>query len=159
MYLCYIDESGTPDVPGNTSHFILAGVSIPIWHWRDADREISGVLSRYGLKDEELHTAWILRKYLEQNRIPGFEAMAHGQRRSEVQRYRHEHLLGLQRANKHKAYRQTRKNYRHTQEYIHLSFAERKALVLEVAKTVSSGVLAAGGSLLVRPNGTFFCRL
>ena len=20
MYLCYIDESGTPDVPGNTSH-------------------------------------------------------------------------------------------------------------------------------------------
>ena len=24
MYLCYIDESGTPDIPGNTSHYVLA---------------------------------------------------------------------------------------------------------------------------------------
>ena len=31
MYLCYIDESGTSDIPGNTSHFILAGLSLPIW--------------------------------------------------------------------------------------------------------------------------------
>jgi hypothetical protein len=33
MYLCYIDESGTPESSGNTSHFVLAGISIPIWHW------------------------------------------------------------------------------------------------------------------------------
>ena len=33
MYLCYIDESGTSDIPGNTSHLILAGLSLPIWHW------------------------------------------------------------------------------------------------------------------------------
>ena len=67
MYLCYIDESGTPDVPGNTSHFILAGISIPIWHWRSADRSISTILRRYGLGGEELHTAWVLRSYLEQS--------------------------------------------------------------------------------------------
>jgi hypothetical protein len=47
MYLCYIDESGTPEIPGNTSHFILAGLSIPIWHWRSADRGITMILRRY----------------------------------------------------------------------------------------------------------------
>ena len=57
MYLCYIDESGTPEIPGNTSHFVLAGLSMPIWHWRDADREITQVLARYGLADQEFHTA------------------------------------------------------------------------------------------------------
>lgn len=137
MYLCYIDESGTPDVPGNTSHFVLAGVSIPIWHWRDADREVSRVLSAYGLADEELHTAWLLRTYLEQSRIPGFDAMSRTKRRSEVDRYRNAHLLSLQRANRSKTYRQVRKNYRHTQGYVHLTLAERQTLVLEVAKTVS----------------------
>ena len=40
MYLCYIDESGTPDVPGNTSHYVLAGVSIPVQYWRDCDEEL-----------------------------------------------------------------------------------------------------------------------
>lgn len=59
MYLCYVDESGTSEVPGNTSHFVLAGISIPIWHWRDADRSVSAVLARYGLAAEEVHTAWI----------------------------------------------------------------------------------------------------
>ena len=63
MYLCYIDESGTPDIPGSTSHFVLAGISIPIWHWRDADREISRIMNRYGLAGEELHTAWLLPGY------------------------------------------------------------------------------------------------
>ena len=29
MQLCYIDESGTPDVLGNTSHYVLAGISVP----------------------------------------------------------------------------------------------------------------------------------
>ncbi len=29
MFLCYIDESGTSNIPGNTSHFILAGLAIP----------------------------------------------------------------------------------------------------------------------------------
>ena len=45
MYLCYLDESGTTGASmGDTSHFVLAGLSIPIWHWRDADREVSRVL-------------------------------------------------------------------------------------------------------------------
>lgn len=137
MHLCYIDESGTPDVPGNTSHFVLAGVSIPIWHWRDADREISGILTKYGLAGEELHTAWLLRTYLEQSRIPGFEKLGWQDRRREVTRYRNGHLLRLQQQQKSKAYRQARKNYRQTEAYIHLTRDERRQLVQEIADAVS----------------------
>ena len=44
MYLCYIDESGTPDIPGNTSHYVLAGLSVPISYWKSCDKEIESVL-------------------------------------------------------------------------------------------------------------------
>ena len=67
MYLCYIDESGTPDVPGNTSHYVLAGVSIPVQYWRDCDKDIEAIKADYDLSDEEVHVAWMLRSYPEQN--------------------------------------------------------------------------------------------
>ena len=137
MYLCYIDESGTSDTPGNTSHFVLAGVSLPIWHWRDADRDIMAIKIRYGLADEEIHTAWLLRKYLEQSRINNFDALSRAQRRSEVTKSRTSHLLQLQKSNSNRAYRQARKNYAHTNAYIHLTLQERQHLVEEVADCVS----------------------
>ncbi|MFH0778559.1 MAG: DUF3800 domain-containing protein [Candidatus Eisenbacteria bacterium] len=77
MYLCYVDESGTSSVPGNTSHFVLAGLCVPIWHWKDCDREIADIKNRYSIGDSEIHAAWILRKYLEQSKIPRFEFLSH----------------------------------------------------------------------------------
>ena len=71
MYLCYVDESGTPDVPGNTSHYILAGISVPIWHWKTCDAEVERIKAKYDLPGEEIHVAWLLRSYIEQARIPG----------------------------------------------------------------------------------------
>ncbi len=137
MYLCYIDESGTPDVPGNTSHYVLAGISIPIWHWHAADREIAAILSHYGLAGEELHTAWILRSYLEQYRIPNFEQLTRDQRRNAVQRERNQELLKLQHAGKSKAYQQQKKTFAHTRAYIHLTRDERRQLIRDVADCVS----------------------
>ncbi len=55
MYLCHMDESGTPDIPGNTSHFILVGLSIPVWHWKKCDREIAQLKRKHFLGDEEIH--------------------------------------------------------------------------------------------------------
>jgi hypothetical protein len=138
MYLCYIDESGTSDIPGNTSHFVLAGLSIPIWHWRTADRDISDTLSHYGLSGKELHTAWLLRNYLEQSRIPGFDQLSHASRRAAVEQARTRELLRLQ-ANpqKRKAYQQQKKNFAHTNPYVHLTRQERLDLVREVADKVS----------------------
>lgn len=115
VYLCYIDESGTPEVPGNGTHFVLAGVSIPISYWRQADRQVSLILSRYGLENEELHTAWIARKYLEQSKITNFEKLDWSDRRSAVTRYRTAELLRLQKLRSSKPYRQAKKNYAHTE--------------------------------------------
>jgi hypothetical protein len=138
MYLCYIDESGTSEIPGNTSHFVLAGLSLPIAYWRQADRDISLVLGRYELENEEFHTAWPLRRYLEQSKIPDFDDLDWKARRSAVQQYRNRQLLRLQSIGNSGAYKQVKKNYRHTHSYIHLSHAERLAVARDVADTVGT---------------------
>ncbi|MCF8092723.1 MAG: DUF3800 domain-containing protein [Desulfotignum sp.] len=137
MYLLYIDESGTPAIPANTSHFILAGISVPIWHWKDCDREISEVKKKYYLTGKEIHTAWILRKYLEQSRIPNFDTLTHDQRVTEVSKARRAYLLDLQRNGKNKTYKQTKKNYKKTESYIHLTYDERIAFIKNLAECVS----------------------
>ncbi len=138
MHLCYIDESGTSSIPGNTSHFILAGISIPIYHWRDADREISRILARVGLSDAEVHTAWVLRNYPEQSKIPNFEGLNWDARRSAVERYRTTHLLNLQKQQKIKTYKQIKKNYIKTSSYIHLTRDERRQLISDIATCVGN---------------------
>jgi hypothetical protein len=137
MYLCYIDESGTPEIPGNTSHFVLAGLSIPIWHWRDADREITAVLARYGLAEQEFHTAWLMKSYFEQSKINGFDAMPWAARRAAVEQERTKNLLRLQRLQRSSTYRKAKKDYAHTKPYIHLTHADRVSLVREVADVIS----------------------
>lgn len=138
MYLCYIDESGTSSIPGNTSHFILAGISVPIWHWKDCDRDLRSLKERYDLKDAEIHTAWMLRKYRAQHLVPNFDDLDYFQRRSEVNRLRKTELLQLQSSPKRKLHRQTKKNYKHTADYIHLTLTERREFISKVAECVSS---------------------
>lgn len=84
VYFCYIDESGTPQIPGNTSHYVLCGISIPVKDWKKCDIAINKIKSKYGLADMEIHTGWIIRSYLEQTKISGFEQMSYEDRRSEV---------------------------------------------------------------------------
>ena len=138
MYLCYIDESGTSTVPGNTSHFVLAGLTVPIWHWQDCDREIRGVTRRFGIEHAELHTAWMLRPYLAQRKIRNFESLNFESRRSEVDRYRRAELLRLQKKpGRAKTYRQMKKNYKKTEAYVHLTYAERQQCISDIARCVS----------------------
>jgi len=132
-----MDESGTPDVPGNTSHYVLAGVSIPVQYWKSCDKDIERVKAKYGLAGKEIHVAWLLRDYLEQNRIPGFEALNHSQRIQQVNSFRNTELLRLQRTNI-PLYRQTRKTYKKTESYIHITRKERQSFVRELAQVVAS---------------------
>jgi hypothetical protein len=137
MYLCYIDESGTSDIPGNTSHFILAGFSIPVLHWKDCEQEISNIKKKYGVENAEIHIAWMLRKYNEQMDINNFSSLDYFQRKSEVTQQRKKEILRLQRENKPALLKQTKKNFIKTENYIHLSFEERKALILDIAGCIS----------------------
>ena len=102
------------------------------------DSEFSQVLGRYGLENEELHTGWLARKYLEQVRITGFEALDWASRRSAVDRARTAHLLALQKQQNHNAYKQAKKNYAHSRAYTHLTFHERIDALRAVADTIGS---------------------
>lgn len=138
MHLCYVDESGTPDLPGNTSHFVLAGLSIPIRRWKECDEQITSVKDRFRLAGKEIHAAWIARAYPEQRAIRDFGAQSDAERRSRIDQYRQQELLRLQRSGNSKQYRQTKKNYRHTDAYVHLAHAERLDLLRALADTVAS---------------------
>jgi hypothetical protein len=137
VYFCYIDESGTPEIPGNTSHYVLAGLSIPISFWKKCEKGIDGIKARYNLAGAEIHTGWIIRKYLEQSRIKDFDTLSYTQRRYEVERLRNIELLNLQRS-KNKSLKQTRKNHRQTEAYIHLTYQERIDFIKELADLVGS---------------------
>ncbi len=138
VYFCYVDESGTPEVPGNTSHYVLAGLSIPISFWKKCEIGISKIKQKYDLQSLEVHTGWIVRKYLEQSKIVGFETMDYAQRRHEVLSRRKAELLKLQKSPNKNLYKQTRKNYRQTEGYIHLTHDERIAFIQELADLVGS---------------------
>ena len=137
MFLLYLDESGTPEVPGTSSFFVLCGISVPIWHWRDCERDIYAIRREYDLEDCEIHTAWMLRPYLEQSKIPRFETLSWAKRRSESHRARNAHLLELQKSGRSKALRQAKKNYRKSEAYIHLTFEQRLEFVRRVADAVA----------------------
>jgi len=63
MYFCYLDESGTPQLGAQTSHFILLGVAIPAAAWHEKDRRVNIIKARHGLKDAEIHTGYIARRF------------------------------------------------------------------------------------------------
>lgn len=136
VYFCYIDESGTPEVPGNTSHYVLTGLSIPISYWKKCEIGIAKIKRKYELQDSEVHTGWIVRKYLEQSRILGFDEMGYTQRRYEVQKLRKAEILKLQKSQNKSHYKQTRKNFRQTESYIHLTHNERILFIQELADLV-----------------------
>jgi Protein of unknown function (DUF3800) len=138
MIFCYIDESGTPDIPGNTSHYVLAGLAIPIHKWKNCEIEIQKLKNRYNLDHAEIHTGWLLWPYLEQSKIAGFEAMNYAARKYEVEKYRNTELLRLQAPKTQKQYHKTKKNYKATSSYIHLTFNERKQFVKEIATLIGN---------------------
>lgn len=138
VFFCYIDESGTPEIPGNTSHYVLSGLSIPISYWKLCESKIASIKRKYALPDGEIHTAWIVRKYIEQSKVQGFDGMNHAQRRHEVEKLRKAELLRLQKSPNRNHYKQTKKNYRQTDAYIHLTHAERMDLINELADLVGS---------------------
>ncbi len=138
MYLCYVDESGTPDIPGNTSHFILSGIALPIGRWKESDQQIGIIKDRNRLRGTELHTAWLARSYREQRVIPNFDRLSDDERRRQVAQFRNAELLRLQRANNRNLYQRTKKFFKKTSEYVHLTHAERIAFLQQVADRVGS---------------------
>jgi hypothetical protein len=66
MYILYVDESGVEQIEAGTSHFILLGLMIPEEHWKSLDTALENTKDKYGLREIKIHTAWICRRYAEQ---------------------------------------------------------------------------------------------
>lgn len=138
VYFCYIDESGTPQVPGNTSHYVLCGISIPVNCWKKCDTSINKIKAKYGLLDNEIHTGWIIRPYIEQTKIPNFEILSYENRRSEVLKQRRAEIFRVKKKKDSKALKQLKKNYRQTEAYIHLTYNERIDFIKEIADQIGN---------------------
>lgn len=64
--------------------------------------------------------------------------MNYAQRRHEVEKLRKTELLKLQKSPNKALYKQTRKNYRQTEAYIHLTYSERISFIQELADLIGS---------------------
>jgi len=137
MYLCYLDESSVPEIPGNSTHFVLAGIAIPIERWREADAAITEIMARYGLAGAELHTAWLLRKYIEQSKVQDFEGLGWDERRIQVARLRVVEVHRVRKLGIAKRNSQLKKIFRNTEPYTHLTFQERTQLAVEIAEAIA----------------------
>jgi hypothetical protein len=135
MHLCYLDESGTPQSPGTSSHYILAGIAIPVEKWKESDAKILQLKQTWQIQGEEIHTAWMMRKFPEESKISGFKDLTYNDRREEVRKFRTKELLRLQGTNP-KQYHKNKKNYRKTEAYVHLTHVERKTLISDFAKII-----------------------
>ena len=135
MFFCYLDESGSPSLNDPTSHFVLLGLAIPAETWKSKDTQVTLVKGKYALQDAEIHTGWMARDFREQRTIPGFEGLDWSQRRKAVLGIR---ALNLARPRDNKQQASLLKDYKKTEQYIHLTREERKACLLELAELVRS---------------------
>jgi len=98
---------------------------------------VNAIALKYGLSGIEIHTAWMLRPYIEQRQIPNFLALLPDERRSAVRRARATNIHKIRKSKNPKALGQVKKNYRKTDDYIHLTFEQRADFIVEVAKVIS----------------------
>jgi len=135
MYICYMDESGTVEAADSSRHFVLVGLAILASAWKAKDAQVDAIKGQYGLIGAEIHTAWMMREFPEQNYIPGFAALSADQRRRQVIALRTQNLA---KPRKKKQQANLALNYRKTAAYIHLTKAERIECVQKVADLVGS---------------------
>jgi hypothetical protein len=133
IFILYVDESGVEELNAGPQHFVLLGLMIPAADWKNLDAAIEAVKTRYGLAGVEIHTAWMARRYVEQEKIGGFDALDWDGRRKafEQEVLRRGGVLGVRgNTKKIKAYR---RETRETGRYAHLTRDERQTCLEDLA--------------------------
>lgn len=138
MYICYIDESGIVESVPDNSHFVLVGFAVRADFWRQQDQAVIELKQKFGLERAEIHTAWMLRRYLEQESIPGFDGMDHAERRRRVQAARRSLLNRIELIGSRKKLKSFSVFYRKTDGFIHLTLAERRECLRGLADLIGS---------------------
>ena len=138
MYFCYLDESGTPQLAAQTSHFVLLGLAIPAAAWHIKDQRINVIKTRYGLKDVEIHTGYIARRFPEQEHIPSFDQLDSIQRRAAVKAERDKSLIKAAAMKSVARLNSLKKVYTKSADYIHLTHKQRMQLLRDLADEIGS---------------------
>lgn len=138
MHILYVDESGVEQVNAGTTHFVLLGLAIPAQNWKSLDAALANIKDKYNLRDEEIHSAWMHRRYSEQESVSNFDALDFTSRRAEAERAIRKRagsigVLGDQK--KIKSYRRESKAIR---PYLHLTRDERLNCLYDLAREVGS---------------------
>jgi hypothetical protein len=136
MYLCYLDESGSPEIGKDTPHFVFLGLAIPASTWRRKDAEIAPIKSKYGLAVIELHAAWMARHYVEQEKITNFADLDWPGRRKAFLAERDATLLKIAAIKGPEATKNLRRTFRQIEPYVHLTRDERLNCLREVAELI-----------------------
>jgi hypothetical protein len=138
LYILYVDESGVEQLNVPPQHFVLLGLMIPASDWKNLDASIEAVKARYELSGVEIHTAWMMRRFTEQEKVTGFSELDHDARvaafQEEVQR--RSGILGVRGDKKKiKAYR---KECREIGRYAHLTQEERRSCLIDLATELAN---------------------
>lgn len=88
------------------------------------------------MPEAEIHVAWMLRDYKEQNSVNDFEKLSADQRRAAVVRVREGLIEKCKKARDAKGRKSLEKNFKNTEPYTHLTLAERTRFVYELAKKI-----------------------
>lgn len=117
MYFLYLDESGTE----NTSHFVLAGIAIQAMTWSEKTSKISQIKKKFRLSGKELHAGWMMRRYVEQEKIDRFEELDDNQRIKAVIEQRKATLLHIATHGTTAKLKTVKTNFKKTFHYVHLT--------------------------------------
>jgi len=119
-----------------TSHFILIGLAIPAVAWHEYDKRVNAIKARYGLKDIEIHTGFIARRFPEQEHIPDFDKLDSIQRRAAVKTERDKSLIKAAAIKSVDRLKGLKKVYAKTADYVHLTHKQRMRLLCDLADEI-----------------------
>ena len=137
MQLIYLDESGVEELNAEPSHFVLLGVMVPDKQWKTIAGIIEQVKAKYNLADQEIHTAWMARRYAVQDAVPGFDSLPPSDRRTQAEKAiaRRAAVLGVTGGkDKIKGYRREVEAIR---PYLHLTHQERRQCLVDLANELA----------------------
>jgi len=138
MQLVYMDESGVEELTAGTSHFVLLGLMVPATEWKAATDQLERVKDTYGLQNVEIHTAWMHRKYIEQENVEGFAKLAKQDRIKAAQKEiaRRAGILGV--SGEKKKVTSYRREVAAITPYLHLTHADRQTCLKDLARTLAA---------------------
>jgi hypothetical protein len=138
MFILYVDESGVEQLRKGTSHFILLGLMIPAEHWKSLDTALENTKDNYKLREVEIHTAWMCRRYSEQESIQDFESLSYEERRIQSLQAIRRRAGAISVSGNRQRLKFYRKEARLIDPYLHLTRNERISCLEELAQQVAS---------------------